>query len=408
MEETAKEFLLEWWSWIKDASNNRGVMLIVAAAGVLVTMTGILVKRRSPVPVSPTPPPPGGEVWQSVEDFQTALERHERNVEKRLAQAHGDERTRMENELQEVKRQLSDIKTAYADRQKNIRELETELARLSEDIGDDRLAEIRAAMEAGDFSKADALLAEIENRANAAIVQAAEAAFQRGKIAVFAIRWNEAATHFDKAARLDPTYDHLNEAGELAHHVSRYKTALRHFEELLEISRHEHGEKSPKTATVINNLAASLRATGRYDEAEPLFRQALKVARETLGKRHPNYALWLNNLANLLRETKRYDEAEPLFKRAREISRETLGEKHPDYASVLSNLAALFESTGRYNEAEPLYWQALDIFRTTLGDTYPKTKQVAGNYARFLRMQFPGNPALDELKVRFGEDVGRN
>ena len=239
----------------------------------------------------------------------------------------------MENELQEVKSQLSDIKAAYADRQKKIRELEAELARLSEHTGDDRLAGIRAAMEAGDFSKADALLAEIEDRTDTAVKRAAGAAFQRGEIAALKIRWDEAATHFDKAAHLDPTYNHLNQAGVFARRAARYKSALHHFEQLLEVSRNEHGEKSPETAGVFNNLAALLQTTGRYEEAEPLFRQALEIGRQTLGEKHPDYGAKLNNLAVLLQATGRHDEAEPLFRQALEIGRETLGEKHPDYAT---------------------------------------------------------------------------
>ena len=62
--------------------------------------------------------------------------------------------------------------------------------------------------------------------------------------------------------------------GRFAGYAARYKTALRHFEELLNLSRHEHGERSPKTATALNNLADVLRATGRYTEAESLHRQA--------------------------------------------------------------------------------------------------------------------------------------
>ena len=193
------------------------------------------------------PPPPGGAVWQSVEEFQTALERQGQNVENLLVQAHGDERTRMANELHEVKRQLYDVTVAYADRQNKVRELEIELIRLNGQDGE-RLVEIRAAMESGDFSRADALLAKIEGHGNTTVVRVSEAAFQRGRIAALQIKWGVAATHFDRAARLDPTYDHLMEAGKYAERAARYKLAFQHFEKLLDVCRSEHGLKSLKTA----------------------------------------------------------------------------------------------------------------------------------------------------------------
>lgn len=389
MKEAAKQFLLEWWPWIMDESNNRGVMLIVTAVGVLVTMTGILVgilmKRRSLASPSPTHPPLGGEVWTSIEDFQAALERGQREVEKRLAQVHGDERTRLENESREIRRQLSDIGAAHAHALTKIREMEEALIRLSVDFGDGRLAEARAAMEAGDFSKANALLAEIESGADVAVVRAAEAAFQRGEIAALQIKWDEAATHYDKSARLNPTHDHLNEAGVFAQRTARYRAALQHFEKSLEFSRQMHGDKSSETATALNNLAGLLEDTGRYEEAEPLYRQALEVGGEVLGEKHPDYASGLNNLAGLLRTTGRHHEAERLYRHALEIDQESLDGKHPYYATRLNNLAGLLEDTGRYEEAEPLYRQALKIDRETLGEKHPDYATRLNNLAGLLR-----------------------
>ena len=135
----------------------------------------------------------------------------------------------------------------------------------------------------GDFSLADALLAAIEDRADVEIARAAEAAFQRGQIAATQIKWGEAAAHFDKAARLDPVYNHLNQAGAFAWRAGRYATALRHLEGLLALSLREYGEGSSETATALNSLANLLGAMGRYEEAEPLYRQALEIGRETLG-----------------------------------------------------------------------------------------------------------------------------
>ena len=363
----------------------------------------------------------------SVSDFQDALERRAEEVRNDLATAHGEERIRLDSENAEVARQLADVQAAYAERQERIGELEASLSRLSTGVDDDGLADARTALEAGDFSKADALLAAIEARADVAVARAAEAAFRRGQVAATQIRWGEAADHFDKAARLDPVYDHLDQAGTFAWRVGRYAAALRHFGDLLELSRRDYGEGSPKTAAALNSLANLLRAMGRYEEAEPLYRQALeigretlgeghpdyatrlnnlatllvatgrheeaealyrqalKIGRETLGEGHPKYAIWLNNLANLLVVTGRHEEAEPLYRQALEIGRETLGERHPDYATRLSNLATLLAATGRHEEAEPLFQQALEIGRETLGERHPEYATRLNNLASLLK-----------------------
>ena len=320
----------------------------------------------------------------SVSDFQDALERRAEEVRNDLATAHGEERIRLANENAEIARQLADVQAAYAERQERIDELEASLARFSNDVDDDLLAEVRTALEAGDFSKADALLAAIEARADVAVTRAAEAAFQRGQIAATQIRWGEATAHFDKAARLDPVYDHLKQAGIFARRAGRYATALRHLEDLLELSRREYGEGSPKTAAALNNLANLLNDMDRRREAEQFYRQALEIGRETLGEGHPAYANWLNNLATLLRDTDRYAEAEQLYRQALEIGRETLGQGHPAYATRLNNLATLLRDTDRYAEAEQLYRQALEISRETLGQGHPAYATRLNNLAGLL------------------------
>ena len=349
-------------------------MAIAAVAAVLLSAIAL---------VPPLLAPASG-VRMSVSEFQDVLERQAEEARDKLATAHGEERVRLENENAEIARQLADVRGAYAERQERIDELEASLARFSNDVDDDTLAEARAALEAGDFSKADALLAAIEARADGEIVRAAEAAFQRGQIAATQIRWGEAAAHFDRAARLDPAYDHLKQAGTFAWRAGRYATALRHFEDLLELSRREHGEGSPKNATALNNLANILGAVGRYEEAEPLYRQALEIGRETLGERHPDYAARLNNLATLLMSTGRYEEAEALYRKVLEIGRNIVGEGHPKYAIWLNNLAILLMETSRYEEAEPLFRQALEIGRETVGEGHPEHVTRLGNLATFL------------------------
>ena len=93
----------------------------------------------------------------SVSDFQDALERRAVEVRNELAIAEGEERNRLENEKAEIERQLAGVQVAYGEQQERIGELEVALARHGSDVDDDRLAEVRTALEAGDFSKAESL-----------------------------------------------------------------------------------------------------------------------------------------------------------------------------------------------------------------------------------------------------------
>ena len=347
-------FFQRTWRWLA-CENNRGRVIAISTvmAAIIAAITlGVHLQT------------PASEVRMSVSDFQDALERRAEEVRNDLATAHGEERIRLENENAEIARQLADVQAAYAERQERIGELEASLARLSTDVDDDGLADARTALQAGDFSKADALLAAIEARADVAVARAAEAAFRRGQIAATQIRWGEAAAHFDKAARLDPVYDHLKQAGSFAWRSGRYETALRHLRDLVDLSRREYGEGSPKTGMALRSLAILLADTGRYEEAEPLYRQALDVFRAALG------------------------------------------EGHPDYATCLNNLAILLADRDRYEEAEPLYRQALEVFRAALGDDHARARRIAGSYARLLRTRFPDSPALAQLRAAFGEDIG--
>ncbi len=52
-----------------------------------------------------------------------------------------------------------------------------------------------------------------------------------------------------------------------------------HLPRRLQIKKRVHGEGSPHTAPVLNNLAVTLRSQGRTEEAEPLLRKALDVMR---------------------------------------------------------------------------------------------------------------------------------
>ncbi len=93
---------------------------------------------------------------------------------------------------------------------------------------------------------------------------------------------------------------------------------------------------------------------GDYPAAEHMFRAALKEA-EKFGEKDPRLAHTLNNLALACCSQGKHEEAEPLYKRAISIDEVVLGSDDPDLAMDLSNLAAHFRRIGKYDDAEQCY-----------------------------------------------------
>src|SRR5206468_3823153 len=77
----------------------------------------------------------------------------------------------------------------------------------------------------------------------------------------------------------------------------------------------------------------------------------LEIFKKALGDRHPRYAATLDNLAMLYQAMGAYAKAVPLHQKALDIRKQTLGDRHPDYATSLHNLAGLYGSLRRWPEA---------------------------------------------------------
>lgn len=335
---------------------------------------------RKPPPPPPPPPPP-----DELTRFREHLKAERDAAYAEAALKHGAERQVLQDKIDELNRRLANPEEALAQQHAIILALEERLVRRGNELGGETLAAARKALSEKDFDTARRLWEPLSEE-NAPAVQAkADADFALGLIAEEQVRWPDAATHYESAARLNPTYDTLLKAGMFLGRAGRHDEAPAFERKLVALSRQEHGPQARQTATALNNLAETLRALGHYAAAEPLYREALAIGRATLGDRHPDVATRLNNLAALLKATGRYDQAEPLYREALEINRAALGDHHPAVATGLNNLAGLLEATGRSDQAEPLYREALEIGRATLGDLHPDVATWANNLAGLLR-----------------------
>ncbi|MEJ2743562.1 MAG: hypothetical protein P8176_14060, partial [Gammaproteobacteria bacterium] len=172
----------------------------------------------------------------SFEQYKADLEAKEKEyrqllVEHTLSQ---HESQRLRTELTEVERRLADTEASY---NAHIEELKERIARLDQlkgQIPDQLIEQAKAALGEGDTAKADQLFAQVEANADPHITAAAEAAYQRGKLAEDNIHYSEAYRHYERAAQLKPdSGTYLNQAGLIAHTLGEYDKAIAYLEQAL-------------------------------------------------------------------------------------------------------------------------------------------------------------------------------
>ncbi|MBR9842579.1 MAG: tetratricopeptide repeat protein [Rhodobacteraceae bacterium] len=426
------EFGIMVWDWFGEEDHQNRVTAIFAALAVIVPVIGATLgvlwyllkyifgkSDQTPEPI-PEPILPTGDLL-SMDQHLAILEKREERLKAQLASAHNEEKAQLTAQINELRSQISNPEKSLAEAQKRIAHLEILLARAGNEISAERLAEARIALERGDFSKADAIFAEIEAREEIAVQNAARAAYGRGEIAEGEVRWADAAVHYQRAARLNPCYETLSKAHEFTHwsgdfqlaeilgrknidaseeegipenlamakndyaltlyELGRLDEAETLFHEALEIDCTTIGDQHPDFAIHLNSLVVVLHAQGRLKEAEKLYRQAIKIDRGTIGERHPDYAIHLNNLSGIVQAQGRFEEAEELCNQSLDIGRATIGEAHPHYAIRLHNLALVVKARGRIDEAEELFKQALSIFRAALPPEHPHISSVEKHLA---------------------------
>ena len=347
--------------------------------------------------------PPASKGQLTVPEFLQIRREMKPDLLAELASADPAEAVILRRRVDELERQIADPDPALEAALAEIANLKTLLEREGSQIGADRLRAAEDAMDRLDFSLADALFAEVEEQQRLEIQTAARAAFGRAEIAETEIRWADAATHYTRAAQLDPTLEALHRATDFTERAGDYARAERLVQDYVTLAR--AGDDPAALSRALNGHATVLHRLGRYAAAEAIFIQALEIDRKTIGEIHPVYAIHLNNLAGLDWAQGRFAEAEGIYRDALEIDREAIGEVHPGYATHLNNLALVVQKQGRYAEAEGLFRQALDIGRRTIGERHPDYATRLSNLARVVEDQ--GRYAEAEGLFREASEIDR-
>ena len=293
--------------------------------------------------------------------------------------------------LEKQKVAPEDLDSTLRDFAKRFKQLEEDLKRYTSD--DPEVAALReqarAALEAGEFDRAEQLLNDASAKDLAAAERQESVARQRrlsaarskannGGLKWTQLAYREAAEYYRQAAALVPTEaeeqraEYLNLQGRALYDAGGYRDAEGPWTQALALRKQVLGPEHPDVATSLNNLAGLYHAQGRYAKAEPLYQRALVILEKALGPEHPDVAASLNNVAELYKAQGRYAKAEPLFERSLVIQEKTLRPEHPRVAASLNNVAGLYHAQGQYAKAEPLYQRSLAIREKTFGPEHPK------------------------------------
>ncbi len=297
---------------------------------------------------------------------------------------------------------LGENKVATGDLDAKLREIAAQhltlLKQAAAQAGDDpQVAALKqqavAAIGAGDYARAEALLQQAFDADLAAAKKALDAANQRyltaaktkadlGQLARTQLHYAAAAQAYQAAADLVPASaplmraDYLSWAGRVAVEAGNYPLARNAFTEALSICDKACGPDDALLGNSLNNVALVEKSQGHYAEAEPLFKRALAISERMFGPEGPDVAGSLSNLADLYEAQGRLEQAEPLFRRALAIGEKAFGPQDPQVALYLTNLGAL-SNLYRAAEAEPLFERALAIDEKALGPADPAlTKEL--------------------------------
>ncbi|MGK7904999.1 MAG: tetratricopeptide repeat protein [Hormoscilla sp.] len=183
------------------------------------------------------------------------------------------------------------------------------------------------------------------------------------------------------------SWDAVNQQVMELYQQGNYGAAIPLAQQAVEIARQRWGDRHPKVAISLNNLALLYNEQSKDKEAEPLYHEAIAIDRIALPQNHPHLATHLNNLALLYEFQGKDREAEPLYHEAIAIDRIALPKNHPSLATHLNNLANLYYSQGKYEEAERRYHEAYTIDRIALPKNHPSLATDLNNLAELYRSQ---------------------
>ncbi|MBI9076112.1 MAG: tetratricopeptide repeat protein [Desulfatibacillum sp.] len=261
---------------------------------------------------------------------------------------------------------------------------------------------VLAALESGDFSRAEDLLARsltpeeatgLDSEDKEDLVLKILTLARLGRIRNLQLDYEKAAEYFARAGAaagdnlLALQADLYGWQGTALFLDGKPDEAEKAFKESLKTAESAFAPLHPARVNALNNLAGLYRSTGKLKQAEPLYLRAIAIRKEALGPRHPSVAGVLSDLASLYLAMGDYGQARALLEEALSIREQELGPEDPSVAASLNNLANIYQLSGDSAKARELLERSLAITKKALGPEHIRVAMTLNNLARFSQQQ---------------------
>jgi CHAT domain-containing protein/tetratricopeptide (TPR) repeat protein len=147
------------------------------------------------------------------------------------------------------------------------------------------------------------------------------------------------------------------------------------------------GERDPRFAQILSDMAVALRQDGNPVAGRLWAERSLALRRELLGEEHPSTVMSLWILAVLHQDLEVHAEARRLLERALELHMALSDQDPGRTASLVDALAQALENTGDRDGAIKQESRALELMRRALGAEDPATVHLESGLAELLRQK---------------------
>jgi tetratricopeptide (TPR) repeat protein len=170
----------------------------------------------------------------------------------------------------------------------------------------------------------------------------------------------------------------LEAIGRAYRRLELHEPAVPYFEDALRLRRDLPDPDGSKTASILIDLAISLRETNDLARADKVLLQALAISREHATEKTETYARLLLNLGRVQLNQGNLTEARANFEKSIALGRELGGSMNPDVAQGLRELSSVFMWNDDLPAAERAIRESVKIFAATRVDGHPEL--VAAEY----------------------------
>ena len=317
-----------------------------------------------------------------IEQYRADMAEKQKRIEELLVSStiSEEQKKQLRIQLDEVERQRLDDKASYEIHINDLKERIARLANLAGQIPENLIEKAKHALAHNDRDKANQLFTQVEEQADPHIAAAAEAAYQRGKLADDAINYNDAFVHYHRATQLMPANtDYLKSTGFMSYTLGDYDKAIDYFELALASGLNTFDPDHPQIAIHRNNLGLAFGSKGDYDKAIECYEQALATGLKTFGPVHPQVAIYRNNLGSAWDSKGDYDKAIEYIELALASDLKTFGPDHPHVARDRNNLGSAWDSKGNYDKAIEYFELALASSLKAFGPDHPQVATCRNN-----------------------------